>query len=171
MSTTTFLWIILAAIVALLFALFQYRLGSKKSSKHIFTYSILRFLSVFGLLLLLVNPKWTQIALYEEKPSLAIVVDNSKSIKHLGYDSLLLNTLERFRESEILQNNFDVQLFKFGNELATLDSLNFNENQTNLATVFTSLRTLYKKGIAPTIVISDGNQTFGRDYVYMANEY
>lgn len=171
MLTTTFLWILLAAIIALLFALFQYRIGSKKSSKQTLIYTALRFLSVFGLLLLLVNPKWTQVTVYEEKPSLAIVVDNSESIKHLGYDSLVMEVLERFRESERLQNNFDVQLFKFGAELSTLDTLSFEENQTNLANVFTSLSSLYKKGVAPTILLSDGNQTFGRDYVYMANEY
>lgn len=171
MGSTTFLWIILAAILAAGFAIFQYRIGVKNRTNRSIIYSILRFLSVFGLLLLLVNPKWTQVSYYQEKPTLAIAVDNSKSIKHLGYDTLVGEVVERFRESELLQDNFDVQLFKFGDELRLLDSLDYSDKQTNLAEVFSSLTSLYKKGVSPTIVLTDGNQTLGRDYQYEANEF
>ena len=170
MDTSTFLWIIAAAAVAFAFAVFQYRIGSKDRTKRTLIYGILRFLSVFGLLLLLVNPKWTQVSYYNEKPSLAIAVDNSKSVAHLGYDSQVGEVVNRFRESELLNDNFDVQLFKFGDELRLLDSLDYTDKQTNLANAFHSLQPLYKKGVAPTIVISDGNQTFGRDYQYEAKE-
>lgn len=171
MGTTTFLWIVLAAVIALVFALFQYRIGEKKSPKRTVAYSLLRFLSVFGLLLLLVNPKWTQVRYYNEKPNLAIAVDNSKSITHLGYDSLVDKVVSRFRESKKLKENFAVQLFTFGESLELEDSISFNEKQTNLATVFKSLSSLYKKGVSPAIIITDGNQTFGRDYQYEAQEF
>lgn len=171
MGSTTLLWIILAAIVALAFAAFQYRIGVKNSTRKSIIYGMLRFLSVFGLLLLLVNPKWTQVSYYEEKPTLAIAVDNTKSIKHLGYDTLVDGVLERFRESKRLQDNFDLQVFKFGDELRLLDSLDYTGKQTNLAKVFSSLNSLYKKGVSPTIVITDGNQTLGRDYLYEAKEF
>ncbi len=171
MGTTTFFWIVLAAVIALGFAVFQYKNGAKNSPKRTAIYSALRFLSVFGLLLLLVNPKWSQVSYYDEKPSLAIVVDNSKSIAHLGYDSLVDKEVSRFRESAKLKENFDVQLFAFGEELELLDSLNYDARQTNLATVFTSLSSVYKTGVFPTIVITDGNQTFGRDYQYQAQTY
>ena len=171
MGTPTFLWILLMAIIALGFAVFQYRIGVKNRTKRAVIYGILRFLSVFGLLLLLVNPKWTQVDYYEEKPTLAIAVDNSKSIAHLGYDSLVDGVVSRFRESKKLQDNFDVQVFKFGEELALLDSLAYTDKQTNLATVFSSLTSLYQKAVSPTIVITDGNQTFGRDYQYEAKTF
>lgn len=171
MGTTTFLWILAAALVALGFALFQYRIGVKNNPKKTAVYSLLRFLSVFGLLLLLVNPKWTQVRYYNEKPSLAIAVDNSKSIAHLEYDSLVDGAVSRFRESVKLQSAFDVQLFSFGEELQLLDSLNYDVTQTNLAAVFNSLSSLYKKGVSPTVVITDGNQTFGKDYKYQAQAY
>lgn len=160
-----------AFIVALAFAVFQYHIGTKNRTKNSLLYSIFRFLSVFGLLLLLVNPKWTQVSYYDEKPTLAIAVDNSKSITHLGYDSLVKGVVKRFRESALLQDNFDVQVFKFGNELQLLDSLDFTAKQTNLAAAFNSLGSLYNKGVAPTIIISDGNQTFGRDYQYEAKAF
>lgn len=170
MDTTTFLWIMGAAIVALSFAVFQYRIGSKNRTRTTLVYGIFRFLSVFGLLLLLVNPKWTQTSYYKEKASLPIVVDNSKSVVHLGYDAQVRDVVKRFRESELLNNNFDVQLFKFGSELRLLDSLDYADKQTNLANAFNTLQSLYKKRVSPTIVISDGNQTFGRDYQYEAKE-
>ena len=144
MDTSTFLWIIAAAAVAFAFAVFQYRIGSKDRTKRTLIYGILRFLSVFGLLLLLVNPKWTQVSYYNEKPSLAIAVDNSKSVAHLGYDSQVGEVVKRFRESELLNDNFDVQLFKFGDELRLLDSLDYTDKQTNLANAFHSLQPLYK---------------------------
>ncbi len=171
MLTTTFLQILLMAITALLFALFQYRIGVKQSVKNTLIYTALRFLSVFGLLILLVNPKWTEISYYEEKPSLAIAIDNSRSIEHLGYDSLVVDVVKRFRESKILQDNFELQFFKFGEDVNLLDSLGFTENQTNLSTVFTSLGDLYKNGVAPTILVTDGNQTFGRDFKYAAKDF
>ncbi len=171
MGTTTFLWIMAAVVIALAFAVFQYRIGSKSRTKNSLLYGILRFLSVFGLLLLLVNPKWTQVSYSEEKPSLAIAVDNSKSVAHLGYDSLVEGVVERFRESELLNNNFEIQVFKFGDQLSLLDSLSFTDKQTNLASAFNSLGSLYKKGIAPIVMITDGNQTFGRDYQYEAKEF
>ena len=171
MSTTTFLWIIIALVTALAFAIFQYRVGVNPRTKKSLLYGLLRFLSVFGLLLLLVNPQWTQISYYEEKPNLAIAVDNSKSIKHLESDSLVEDAVKRFRESELLQNNFNVQIFKFSDQLSLLDSLDFTAKQTNLAKAFYNLGSFYKKEIAPTIIISDGNQTFGRNYQYEAKEF
>jgi len=154
-----------------MFAAFHYRIGVKNRTRRALIYGILRFLSVFGLLILLINPKWTQVDYYEEKPTLAFAVDNSKSIKHLGYDSLVDGVVSRFRESKKLKDNFDVQVFKFGEELRLLDSLSYTDKQTNLATVFSSLTSLNKKGVSPTIIITDGNQTFGRDFQYEAKTF
>ncbi len=171
MLISTSLWILLIVVIALLFAVLQYSVGFKKRDKFSLLYAGLRFLSIFGLLLLLLNPKWTQVSYYNEKPTLAIAVDNSRSIEHLGYDSLVRNGVTRFRESKQLQEKFDVQFFKFGRDLEMLDTLSFKEKQTNLANVFTSIGSLYKKRAAPTILITDGNQTYGRDFKYAARDF
>lgn len=171
MLSKTLLWIILAASVAIAFALFQYGTGKKKPLQKALVYGVLRFLSVFGLLLLLVNPKWTQVNYYNEKPSLAIAVDNSLSINHLGYDSLVKEAVLRFRESKLLKEKFDIQYYKFGSNLTVLDSLDFSQKQTNISKVFSSLSSLYKRTTAPTILVTDGNQTFGRSYQYTLDSY
>ena len=49
----------------------------------------------------------------------------------------------------------------FGNEFKNLDSLRFNENQTNLYAPLHEFMKLYNKGINPVVLITDGNQTIG----------
>jgi hypothetical protein len=56
---------------------------AKKQIKAEFVLALLRFLSLFGIILLLINPIITRNTLEIIKPSLAIVVDNSSSITAL----------------------------------------------------------------------------------------
>ena len=58
MQTETILYIIIAGILALLVALFQYMYKSKKRSKRYVLLTFLRFLTLFSVLLLLINPKF-----------------------------------------------------------------------------------------------------------------
>ena len=81
MSTTTLLYIILAGIIALFLALFQYWFSAKQKGKQLMLYTFLRFISIFSLLLLLINPKFEQISFFNEKPNLVLVVDNSESVE------------------------------------------------------------------------------------------
>ncbi|MFT5890968.1 MAG: hypothetical protein ACI9Y7_001067 [Dokdonia sp.] len=171
MTSTTLLWIIGACIIALAVAIFQYFYKAAYKTKRNKVYALLRFCTVFGLLLLLINPKYKQQTYYTEKPSLAIAVDNSASIRHLGYDDEVRNALVRFRESKPLNDAFDIQYFKFGTEVTTLDSLDFAERQTNIAAVFSSFTSLYRNEVAPVILVSDGNQTFGEAFEYTSKNF
>ncbi len=171
MTSTTLLWIIGACIIALAVAIFQYFYKAAYKTKRNKVYALLRFCTVFGLLLLLINPKYKQQTYYTEKPSLAIAVDNSASIQHLGYDDEVRNALVRFRESKNLNDAFDIQYFKFGTEVATLDSLDFAERQTNIASVFSSFTSLYRNEVAPVVLLSDGNQTFGEAFEYTSKNF
>ncbi len=166
MQTSTLFLIIGAAILALGIAVFQYFYKSKYKTSRNKVYASLRFLTIFGLLLLLINPKYKQVTYFTEKPALAIAVDNSASIEHLGYDERVEGAVVRFRESEQLQEAFDVTFFKFGTTTEPLDSLSFSEKQTNIAEALSSLETLYKNEVAPVVLLSDGNQTFGKNYTY-----
>ncbi|RMB57347.1 VWA domain-containing protein [Dokdonia sinensis] len=166
MQTSTIFLIIGAAILALGIAVFQYFYKSKYKTSRNRIYALLRFLTVFGLLLLLINPKYKQVTYFTEKPALAIAVDNSASIEHLGYDKRVREAVVRFRESEQLQEAFDITFFKFGTTTEPLDSLSFSEKQTNIAQALNSLKTLYKNEVAPVVLLSDGNQTFGKNYAY-----
>lgn len=171
MTNTTLFLIIGACIIAIAMAMFQYFYKATYKTKRNKVYALFRFFTVFGLLLLLINPKYKQQTYYTEKPSLAIAVDNSASIQFLEYDDDVENALVRFRESEDLNNAFDIQYFGFGTEVTPLDSLNFAERQTNIASLFSSFTSLYRNDVAPVVLLSDGNQTFGEAFEYTTKNF
>ena len=80
MTQQTILLIILAAIIALMMAFFQYFYKTKDRSKTNVLLSILRFLALFCLFVLLINPKIKTSATENIQPILNVLVDNSTSI-------------------------------------------------------------------------------------------
>jgi len=170
-STTTLLYIILAGIAALLLALFQYKYKAKGTSKNNVLFAFLRFLSVFGVLLLLINPKFEQVTLYNEKPNLVLAVDNSNSIAQLDQANNVNEIINVISNNKKLNEQFNVDVFSFGNTLYASDSLSFNEKQTNIDKAFLELNQIYKNTISPTIIVTDGNQTYGNDYEFTAKKY
>ncbi|MEZ4781535.1 MAG: VWA domain-containing protein [Flavobacteriaceae bacterium] len=172
MSSQTLVFIILAGISALLIALFQYAYKVKKNRlKTVFVF--LRFITIFAILLLIINPKFEKTAFYNVKPNLVIAVDNSQSINHLEQNKNALNLLSRLDANSDLKEKFNLSFYEFGNELnaTTIDSLSFSKPQTNISKVFNDLSQIYDKDISPTILISDGNQTYGYDYEYDLKAY
>ena len=170
MQIETLLYIIIAGIAALSLALFQYLHKSKKTNLYI-TFSLLRFITVFAVLLLLINPKFEKVTFFNQKPNLVVAIDNSESIKHLDQvdnTNQLLNNLQNNIE---LNQRFNLEYYAFGNSIKTIDSLGFDESQTNLANVFNDLTQIYKNTTSPTILITDGNQTYGRDYEFVSQNY
>ena len=170
MSLETLIYIIIAGITALLLALFQYLYKSKKSKLNK-VFAFLRFVTFFSVLLLLINPKFEQTKIYNEKPNLIIAIDNSESIKHLNQSENVESLLNNLKENKSLNENFNLAYYKFGKDLQAIDSLNFNENQSNISNVFNGLSQIFKGQVAPTVLITDGNQTYGKDYEFTALQY
>jgi len=170
MSSVTLIYIILAGITALLLALFQYLYKSKKSNLNIL-FALLRFITIFSVLLLLINPKFELTKVYNEKPNLIVVIDNSESIKHLKQTENIEQLLDNLKRDKSLFENFNIEYYTFGNDLKPLDSLTFNETQSNITTVFDNLSQIYKNAVAPIVLITDGNQTYGRDYEFESLHY
>ncbi|RLD28922.1 MAG: VWA domain-containing protein [Bacteroidetes bacterium] len=170
METHTLIYIILAGIAALLLALFQYLYKSKKDNLNRF-FSFLRFVTLFSVLLLLINPKFEQTKFYNEKPNLIVAIDNSESIKHLKQTENVEQLLDNLKQDKSLIENFNVEYYKFGKDLKQLDSLNFDEAQSNIANIFDNLSQIYKNTVAPIVLITDGNQTFGKDYEFESLQY
>ncbi|WP_100615805.1 vWA domain-containing protein [Confluentibacter citreus] len=171
MSSITLVFIILAGLLALLLALFQYWNKSKGHSKLYWTFIFLRFLTLFAILLLIINPKFEHLEVYTEKPNLIIAVDNSSSIKHLNQDSNSLKIVESLTNNSDLTNKFNIELYSFGDNLNSEDSLNFTKQQTNISNAINQLSQIYKESISPTVLITDGNQTYGSDYEFSSNSY
>ena len=133
-------------------------------------FSFLRFLSVFALLLLLINPKFKQKSYFTEKPVLTIAVDNSSSLAELGYDEKVTNVLGELKNSKELQDKFEIDTYIFSKELQENDTVNFNGSQTNISKALKDINKLYKDAIAPTVLITDGNQTYGNDYQFLSSK-
>ena len=126
MQTETIIYIIIAAITALLLALFQYIYKSKLKSNLRYILAVLRTISIFAILLLLINPKFESITYFDEKPTLVIAVDNSESISYLKQDESANQIINNLRENSALQERFNVQTYSFGKSVKSLDSLNFS---------------------------------------------
>lgn len=167
MTTETVIYIILSAIIALSLALFQYAYKSKKIKLHGLFIS-LRFIAIFSVLLLLFNPTFEAVTYYDEKPNLIIAIDNSESVKYLKQDEKAKLLYNNLISNAALKERFNIETFSFGNSFKTVDSLTFNERQTDFSQVFKNHNELYKQSIAPLILITDGNQTLGNDYQYQA---
>ena len=168
MSTSTLFYIILAIISALILALFQYTYRSKRNQLNL-VLSALRFITYLAILILIINPKFEKVTLFNEKPNLIVAIDNSESIKHLGQEENASNLLNTLQNDAALNNKFNVVYYSFGNGLNSLDSLSYNESISNINSVFSELEQVYKNTVAPLVLITDGNQTFGSDYLYSSN--
>ncbi len=143
MTVTNILFIILAAIIALVLVLVQYYFTKKnKRSKHWILFSALRFITYFSVFLLLINPKFTNTSYTLEKPSLAIAVDNSSSINYLGEKGEVLNLLNQLQQDEDLTEAFSIETYSFGANFTNADSLSFSASQSNLHQAFSNLQQL-----------------------------
>jgi hypothetical protein len=169
MTTNTILLLLFSLLIAGGLSFFQYLYKVKNKSKlHLFL-TFLRFTSIFGILVLLINPIINSHSLEIIKPPLPIIVDNSSSIIALKANTTALDVYKKIISNKDLQDKFDVQSYQFDSSFHLLEQLDFKGNQTNLDVVAKDLKTIYNNSIFPTILITDGNQTSGNDYVYSFN--
>ena len=83
MTTVTLLLLVLSLVIAAGLSYFQYIYKAKNKSKIYLFLAFLRFLAIFSILLLLINPIITKNTLEIVKPTLPLVIDNSSSIAFL----------------------------------------------------------------------------------------
>ena len=169
-TNLTILYIIASGILALFVALFQY---IHKMKRNLINWSLatLRFVTVFSLLLLIINPKFDKNVIKIVKPILAVAVDNSQSIKYLNKDSLSKLATELILGNSGLSEKYDIKTYSFGKQLNQNKFLNFNEKQTNITKAIQDIESIYESQIAPIVLISDGNQTIGSNYGYASKAF
>ena len=166
MTTNTILLLLLSLLIAGGLSFFQYYYKAKTQSTVNLVLAFLRFVSIFGILLLLINPIITRKTLETIKTPLPIVVDNSSSIVDLKGNESALELYKKLSQNKDLQEKFDVQYYRFDSEFQQSQEFDFKGNQTNLDEVAKNLKSIYKNVSFPTVLITDGNQTSGNDYVY-----
>ncbi|WBX72388.1 VWA domain-containing protein [Tenacibaculum retecalamus] len=167
METRTLIYIIVAVLLSIAVAFFQYFYKTKNNSKINSLLFALKVLSMFLLILLFINPQIETIEKVNIKPVLSLMVDNSLSIKYFKEDKKVAAILKEIKEHKEIQDKFNVQFFSFGTKTAVLDSLSFAETQTDISQAIKSVNELNKNTLNATILISDGNQTTGNDYEYI----
>ncbi|HRG19351.1 MAG TPA: hypothetical protein PLP39_09695, partial [Flavobacterium lutivivi] len=166
MTTNTFLLVFLSLILASVLSYYQYFYKAKNKPKVTLFLALLRFISIFGSLLLLINPIISRKILETIKTPLPIVVDNSSSIVDLKANAVAVELYKKLSENKDLQDKFNVQTYSFDTDFESATTFNFKGTQTNLDAVAKSLKSIHKSTIYPTVLITDGNQTEGNDYIY-----
>ena len=169
MNKSTILLIILSVIIAASLSYFQYFFKTKSKTNLVKFLAALRFLAIFGILLLLINPIISKKTFETIKTPLVIAVDNSNSIVDLKADAVVKDLFEKLSSNADLKDKFDVQSYRFDSEFQPITSkeeIDFKGKQTNINEVAKNLKSINKNLTFPTVLISDGNQTSGEDYVF-----
>ena len=167
MQTITVFYIILALFLSFSVAYFQYFYKEKKKIKVNFFLFFLKTIALFLLLLLLINPEITKTENENTKPTLAVLVDNSKSLSFFKEQNNIKAFLQEIKKDKSIQDKFNITEFTFGSKINYLDSLSFLESETNVSKAITTVNQLYIEKIAPIILLTDGNQTIGNDYEFI----
>lgn len=170
MAKTSIILIILSVVIAGLLSFYQYIYKAKnKSSLNLFL-AFLRFFSIFSILVLLINPIITSKSYEIEKTPLPVVIDNSSSILDFSSKDEVQKLYTSISENPKIKNKYAVELFQFDAEVKPLDTLNFKGKSTHIDNVAKTLQQLNRNKAYPIVLLSDGNQTIGNDFVFSFQE-
>ncbi|WP_177734543.1 hypothetical protein [Flavobacterium inviolabile] len=166
MTTSTIVLLILSAIVAFGLAFYQYLYKARNRSKVYLFLALLRFITLFAIFVLLINPVISRKNYQDVKTPLPVIVDNSQSVKELKQDSLARILAKKIGENSALKDKYDVQLYTFDAGFNADGKLDFKGKQTHIDQVAQNLKQFYRNQQYPVVLLTDGNQTIGNDYVY-----
>ncbi|CAM3853057.1 MULTISPECIES: hypothetical protein [Flavobacterium] len=170
MTTSTILLLILSVFIAAGLSFFQYYYKAKNRSKlHLFL-AFIRFLTLFSVLVLLINPVFSRKTFEIKKTPLPIIVDNSESIKELNNSNLSNDFYTKISSNKELNEKFDIQLYSFDDDFISLKNIDFSGKQTHIDNVAKNLKQIYRNENYPIVLFTDGNQTKGSDYIYSFQE-
>jgi hypothetical protein len=167
MTTNTILLILVSLLIAGAYSYFNYYYKAKIKLKIHLVLALLRFITVFCVLLLLINPIISNKTLEIVKTPLVIAVDNSSSISDLNATKTTLELYDKLASNTELKEKFDIQSYRFDSDFESSDNFDFKGNQTNIDEVAKNIKNINKNILFPTVLISDGNQTSGNDFVFL----
>lgn len=168
MELSTVLLIILAVAAALILVYFQYFYKNPRKGSLKIILAALRFVTLFCGLLLLINPKFVSKDYYIEKANLILLVDNSTSMRDVSSEAEISNAISQIKQNEGLNERFNVHQYGFGTSLSSTDSIQFEQGNTDISNALSTLNEVFINGNNTIVLFSDGNQTLGRDYEYIA---
>jgi hypothetical protein len=128
-----------------------------------------RFLSVFIILFLLLSPVFRYLKLIFEEPLIIVAFDNSESLKKYqssGNRDQLLKGLP-----EMLQQDFKVKTYLFGDRLSENKSIDYSGQETDFDPLFQEIEKKYTNyNVGALIIASDGIYNKGTNPVYGASD-
>lgn len=170
MTRTTILLLILSVFIAGLLSFYQYVFKVKKKSNLIYFLAFLRGMSWVTLFWLLINPVVSRKINEIQKTPLPVVFDNSKSISELKATSSAEDIYQKIKANTTLADKYDVQFYSFDATFEALKQLDFKGKLSDIDGVAINLKQLYRNKVHPVVLITDGNQTLGNDYVFSFKE-
>ena len=170
MESLTLFYILLAILVSIVISFFQYLYKEKRQSFVTIVLFTLRALSLFFIGILLINPKVEVVSIENIKPIVSLLIDDSKSTKFFNEEKRIEKIVKKIKNDKELNEKFRVVPFSFGNSVQPLDSLRYNQENTNISEAISSVDNLYQHQKMATILVTDGNQTSGNDYGYYTSK-
>ena len=164
MSDHLVLWIAGTAFLSLGLVWLQYYFRSKPVRNRRLL-AALRFLSIWALLLLLLNPQLNRQQIFVDKHEVLVLLDNSSSIRGEAEQSAVRDMRDLAGDEE-LTDRVDLVIHTFGTDLSLGDSLHFNDTGTDISRALTTLSRSRPEGNASIVLVSDGNENLGRSYLY-----
>lgn len=165
------LWLLASCILALGISYALYRNNPLKFNHKWMEFTIMgiRFLSIFFICFLLLEPMIKWVTQRKEKPILVLAIDNSESMLQSKDSSYLLNNfskdLEKFKE--VAAKRFDIETYSLGENTNKQSNFNFKEKLSNLSDALVQIENdHYNLNHAATILVSDGIYNQGSNPTY-----
>ncbi|HSD13372.1 MAG TPA: hypothetical protein VLB74_01850 [Flavobacterium sp.] len=166
MTTSTILLLLLSVLIAAGLSFYQYLYKANYRSKLNLFLAFLRFFSLFLIFVLLINPIISRKTFETTKTPLPIVVDNSQSIALLNKGVNIPGLVESLTQNKTIKAKYNVQLFSFDDDFYSNTALDFKGKQTHIDMAAQNLKQFFRSQNYPVVLLTDGNQTIGNDYVY-----
>ena len=129
----------------------------------------LRFITVFTLLFLLLNPLLKTITEEREKPLFIVAADKSKSMILNGDSTFIKNELPEKTAAlkAALEQDYRVEYIEFGSNINTQPTDSFQQVYTDFEQLFQTINNKYIYGnLGGSIIISDGLYNRGQNPLY-----
>ena len=156
-----------AALLVAAIVYFQYFYKRQNKTQRTWLLAILRFVTLYTIAVLLINPKAKLQTSFIEKAKLNVVVDESSSVLHLEQAEVVKDLVQKLRSNKEVQNRFEMQEYAFSSALSDSVMFKFAGTQTEIAKNLQELNQITKGSIAPVVLLTDGNQTIGTDYQFI----
>ncbi len=133
--------------------------------------AIIRFVSVFFIAFLLLEPLFENTKTTKEKPIVVFAHDNSESIVFTKDSAYVKNDYKSqyYKIRNSLSEQYEVVSYSFGNELFQQDSISFKDKETNLSNVISGLNErYYNRNLGAIILATDGIYNKGSNPFFAA---